>query len=461
MRIWSIRQYCRCLLTLSLALPSAPIEALPVRFSEALELVQQHPTLQASRAQRSAAQAEHAAARALAFPRIGVAATYGHFSDAIEVDLDPLNQLIHSIDPLLPSIPNPVLQPEAFGFAMATVAWPVFTGGRISAAREASAAGVTAAEAQNDVTLDALLLDLVARYHGVTISARALAVQEEAVHSLQQHLHNARALERNGQIPAADRMRVEVALAQAQALQLQQEHALVVAEAALSSLLGLGTDVQPVTPPADTPGAPPLASLQADARDTNPTLRQLDAATQATEQGVRAARADYWPTVTLLGGYELENYQLPELIPEWTVTLNLTLDLFDAGARRAKVSGARAKVREAKSLHRAASDKLQLQVQQLYLAYADAQQRFAVAGRTEALAAESLRMQRAAFREGVARSVDVVDAENALAAARLMRLASHYDSTLAWTGLMLASGHRREVERVFSEVPEEEAGHGK
>lgn len=454
---WHAARGCGGVLALLLAM-AEPLAATPLSFSDALVRLQRHPALEANRARRLSAEAERDAARALYYPQVGLSGFYGRFSDPIEANLGPLNDLLHRIDPNLPGIPNPVLQPEVFGFAMAAVTWPVYTGGRVGAANRAGDAGLRAADAGHRAAHDALLLDLVARYHGVTLAARAAAVQNGVVDSLREHLRNARALEANGQISAADRMRVEVALAQAEAAQQQRRHALELAQAGLGSLLDIATAPSPTTPLGELTAPDALIDLQVAATGNNPLLQQLDAVERQAEQGVRAARGEYRPTVALVGGYKLGDYQLPELIPEWTVGATLTLPLFDGGARRAKVAGARARLREARALRREAADKVRLLVRERYLAYEDAHRRWEVAGRAEALASESLRLQRVAFREGVGRSVDVVDAENALAAARLSRLAARFDSVVAWTGLMLAAGRRGDVERVLSHpLPESDA----
>nr|WP_285222274.1 MULTISPECIES: TolC family protein [unclassified Lysobacter] len=423
----------------------------PISFPDAATRIEDHPQLEVREALHQGAQAMRDGARALRYPNIGVAATYARISDPIELDLGLLNLILHDLDPRLPKIPNPVLQPDTFGIAMATITWPIFTGGRISAANEASKAGIIVTEAARDETRDALLLDLVARYHGVGVAMQALAVEEGVVASLREHLRHANSLEANGQIAALDRMRVEVALAQAETSRQQRLHALEIAKAGLASLLSLEDDVDPVTQLGTPPRVEALSSYQSEALQTNPVLRQIAAAAEQAEQGVRAAHGEYWPTVALVGGYELESYHLPELVPEWTVGVTVAMPLFDGGARRSRLSMAKSKLLEAQALHRDGRNKIRLIIQQRYLDCEDAIRRVDVATRTVALARESLRMQRIAFAEGETRSIDVVDAENALATARLGRLAARYDHALAWATLMLASGHRDEVVRVFSQ----------
>ncbi|MFD1215937.1 TolC family protein [Microbulbifer celer] len=436
----------RWLLLTLLVLPFAQVAAGsyqdPLTFSEAVQRLQKTPLLEAERAQLAGAEAKNSATRALALPQLGVISTYGQFSDPVEVDLRPINQVLEALDPAIPEIPNPILQPRDFSFTMATLTWPVFTGGRTRSLQEASAIGIEVASAGKEVTENKLLLDLTARYFGVSVSERALQVQTSVVGSLRTHLRNARILENEGQIAAADRMRAEVALAQAELEEQERQHALENIRAGLSSLLSLGNpDVQTASgPPSQLPAPADLQHLLDDAQQFNPLVRQLNATARQAEKVIGVARSEYWPDVTIVGGFELHSYQLPELIPDWTVTANLTFKIFDGGARKAGVSLAQEEWRTTQALAREAENRVQLDVESRYSSFLDAQRRADVSRRTERLAAESLRMQRAAFAAGEGRSIDVVDAENALAGAKLQRLAADYDCLLAWTSLMLATG---------------------
>ncbi|MGH8473158.1 MAG: TolC family protein, partial [Gammaproteobacteria bacterium] len=125
-RLVGVRGYAG-LLTLLAALVVGPVAAEPLSFAAALVRLESHPTLEASQAQGRAATAVRDSARALRFPQVGLSGTYGRFSDPVELDLGDLNALSHVLHPAHPTIPNPVLQPESFGFATATLAWPVFT----------------------------------------------------------------------------------------------------------------------------------------------------------------------------------------------------------------------------------------------------------------------------------------------------------------------------------------------
>lgn len=422
-------------------------------FSEALARLNDSRQLEITRAKMDAADAQAHTARALGRPTVKLVADQVHLADPVELDLGLLRDVIRVIDPRLPSIPNLVLQPQNFGIAGATVTWPLYTGGRATAARRAAAAGREAASAGHDLSRDELFVLLVARFYGLDVAKRAVGVQRGANVNLAVHLEHARALEANGQIPKAERMLAEVALAEGEQAGREREHAEALARSALANLLGLDAPVEISAPLLQIPATPALTDLQADALSLHPGLRQLAALQAEVEQGVAAARGEYLPTLALVGTYQFATHNLPELTPRWAVGAALSMPLFDGGNRHGRLSAARAKVSEAAALRARAEDDLRLLVEQRYLSLEDARRRTGVAEQTIALTTESLRMQRVAFAEGLGRSVDVSSAENALANAQLALLAAQFDATLTYASLMALVGRRPDAERRFSAAP--------
>ncbi len=427
-----------------------PLAAQAMSFSEALARLNDSHHLEITRAKMDAADAQAQTARALGRPTVKLGADYVHLADPVEFDLGRLRDLIHVIDPGLPSIPNLVLQPQNFGIAGATASWPLYTGGRVTAAERAAAAGQEAASAGHELGRDELFVLLVTRSYGLDVAKQSVSVQRGVNANLAVHLDHARALEANGQIPKAERMLAEVALAEGEQAGRQREHAAVLAQSALANLLGLDAPAEISAPPLQIPATPALADMRADALSLHPGLRQLAALQAEAEQGVAAAQGEYLPTLALVGAYQFAAHNLPELTPRWAVGTTLSMPLFDGGSRQGRLSAARAKVDEVAARRASAEDDLRLLVEQRYLALEDARRRIGVAEQTIGLTTESLRMQRVAFAEGVGRSTDVSSAENALANAQLGRLAAQFDATLAYASLMVVVGRRTEAERRFS-----------
>lgn len=432
---------------------SVGIAAEPLSFVTALDRLEETPAKRAAEARLAEAQSKVQAARSLGLPTVELAAQYALLDSPIEVDLSPLNDLVRRIFPGATPIPNPVLQEDRFAIAEATVRWPIFAGGRIDAGVAAANLGASAAHWARTAVDDALFLELVTRYHAVSVAEQAVEVQEALLSGLGQHDRNARALYENDQISHVERLVSEVALAQGEQSTLSRRHTLSLAQSALTTLLSLPATPDPVSELTVPKLDAPLNRLQSDANATNPLLRQLDEVRAQAEQGVKAAKGEYLPSVALFGAYKLATYQLPELLPQWVAGVGISVPVLDGGLRRSHVNEADAKLSEAGALNDKAVDELRLLVEQRYLAYQDALAHIKVSERTTTLADERLRAERVAFREGVGRSVDVIDAENAAAGAKLAQLAARYDATVAYATLMLAAGHRMEAENHFRSQP--------
>ncbi len=425
----------------------------PLSFSSAADRLSLAPTQRAAESRLSQAQAQSEAASGLGLPNFDLGGQIVRIKDPIEVNFAPLNTMLEQLLPGAIPLPNPVLQQDLFAAAEAGLRWPLFTGGRATAAREAAHLGAAAAQWGSTVASDALFVELLTRYYAVTVAQQAVDVQEALLNGLRLHDRNARSLYDNDQISRTERLAAEVALAQGEQSMLSRRHTLTLANSALASLLSLSSPLDPVTELTVPRLDAPLSALQADAEASNPALKQLDSLRAQAEQGVRAAKGEYLPTVELVGVYRVGSYQLPELLPRWIAAINISVPVFDGGIRRGRVGEARAKLSEAGALHAKAAEELHLLVEQRYLAYQDALERIAVSDRTITLTDDSLRSQRLAFVEGVGRSADVVDAENAAAGAKLARLAARYDAAIAYGTLMLAAGRREQAENFFRNAP--------
>lgn len=432
---------------------SMPAATEPLSFANAADRLSLTPTQRAAESQVSQAQAQSEAAKGLGRPTIDLAAQAVRTKDPIEVDFAPLNAMLQELLPGAIPLPNPVLQQDFFTAAEATLRWPLFAGGRITAAREAAHLGATAAQWGTTVANDALFAELLMRYYAVTVAQQAVDVQQELVDGLRLHDRNARSLYENDQISRTERMVAEVALAQGEQSLLSRKHALSLAQSALANLLSLTTPLDPITELTVPRLEESLGALQAAAETSNPGLKQLGSLRAQAEQGVDAAKGNYLPTVELVGVYRLASHQLPELLPRWVAGINVSVPVFDGGVRRSRVGEARAKLSEAGALHDKASQEVRLLVEQRYLAYQDAIARIEVSDRTITLTGDTLRSERLAFTEGVGRSADVIDAENAAAGAKLERLAARYEAAVAYGTLMLAAGHREQAENYFRNAP--------
>lgn len=399
-------------------------------------LVSVNESLQASRAAvvRSEAGIDEADARRL--PSLELNSRYSHLNAPLEANLSQVN-----IDVPAGILPTGYrIQDQNVVNLSLKAVQPVYLGGRIEAGRDAARSGLAASKAAVDRRSGELEVTLVERFFGQALARESLAVRERSVEGLRRHEFNARRLEAEGQIARVERLRASVALAEAESELAVAEEALKLARAALAALLASERPVITATPIPAPPPAVDRELWQAAAEDANPALRETRQRLEQARAGARATRGESLPVVSLFGSRELYTEDLTLIDPEWVVGVQARWTLFDGGERRARTAQAEARISEIDRRLAAGRRDLALLVDQQVdrLAGALARQRKFAA--TAELTDESLRAQQRAFEEGLATSMDVIDAELALSRVVLGELAARRDAWVATAELYTAAG---------------------
>ncbi|MFP4207863.1 MAG: TolC family protein [Wenzhouxiangella sp.] len=419
--------------------PGSGMAAQPLSFDQAMErLAANSNALEAARRELDAAVAEAAQARGRRLPTLGLEGRATRLNEPLGPEL---SDYLPGIDGVLPPglLPERLtIQERQFYNLSVEARLALYSGGRIAAGIAAGEAGAEAGQAALDAVRAQLHELLVQRYFGVVLAEQALAVRQATVDGLERHLAHATRLEEEGLIARAERLRANVALAEAERDLRSAEESRALAASALAALLAMPGDAQPTTQIPPPPAAPPVAPLIDQIRASNPTLQELRARKAQAEAAVRAERGSLLPTLGAFGRRELYTGDLTLLDPEWAVGLVARWTLFDGGQRRARLDQASARSDRLAALLADAERQLEVRVRQRHEQLVTALARLDSFAATRELAEESLRAQRLAFAEGLTSSLDVIDAELALSRVRLGELQARLQAWIGFAGLLAA-----------------------
>lgn len=344
-----------------------------------------------------------------------------------------------TLDSALPNFKKKV-QDDVFFNARLSVVWPIFTGLKIYSAYDAAKENVTARKAEFDMAQNVILMDVATKYFTLRLAEEMTVLRESTRQNLASHLDRSKKLEAGGQISKAERLRAEVALAEAENALEDALRDQSLARMALASLLHIDTSITATTPVESPEATRSMEEFKQLAKEKHPGLRQLRTERKRSQAAVNAAKADYYPTVALFGYKELYTKDLTILEPEWAVGAKAQWDLFKGGETRSKVSGAKALDRSLASIEEQTLDNIGLLVEKRWREMEHAKSRLVSLQKTRELADEALRNQTMAYESGLATGLDVVDAELALTRLQVADLKAHYDAVIAWLGLLEASG---------------------
>lgn len=335
---------------------------------------------------------------------------------------------------------NMKVQDDWFFNARLSVVWPIFTGLKIYSAYDAAKENVNARKAEFEMAQNTVLMDVATKYFTLRLCEELVGMRETTKKDLEEHLNRSKKLEEGGQISKTERLRAEVALAEAENAYEDALRDQSLARMALASLLHTDTSLTATTPVESPEGIRSMDEFKALAVEKHPGLRQLRIERKRNQNAIRAARADYFPTVALFGYKELYTRDLTILEPEWAIGAKMQWDIFKGGDTRAKVSSAKAMDRSLGSLEEETIDNLKLLVEKRWRELEHAKGRLASLVKTRELAVEALRSQNKAYEAGLATGLEVVDAELALSRLQVADIKAHYDAVIAWLGLLEAAG---------------------
>ena len=407
-------------------------EGFPLTLSEALERARTNsPHLAELEAQRRAAEAGLAGARAERMPRVDVSGNYTRNSEVPELSFGIPGVVTRTI--IFPNIPNVYR-------AYAGVSLPLWTSGRIensitAADRQLQAAGLDVTTAGNE-----LALETRGAYWSLVTARESARVLAESVRSFETHLKSSQDRFDLGIAARNEVLAVQVELDRAELTRLAAENAAEVSNANLVRLTGLPpeTRIEPTEPLAAPPGPQEdTEALVTAAFDARPELQALQQRIEAARAAAKIQRAAARPQAGFSFGYD---YARPNLrvLPlrdafegTWSAGVTVSLKAFDGGRTAAAVAEAEARADALEQQLESIRQSLRLEVTSRLLDLRNARASLQVTERSLESARENLRVASDRYHEGVIPSSELLDAETALLRAGL-------DQTQAVTTIQIA-----------------------
>ncbi|MDO4682416.1 MAG: TolC family protein [Lautropia sp.] len=318
---------------------------------------------------------------------------------------------------------------------------PLYTGGRIPAARKAAESAVEQAEAERLAESQSQTLQLVQLYFGQQLAAQALSVRTEVLDGLRRHVEDAIKLEKGGLATRAQRLQATVAHDQAARDLQKADSDLATLRQTLSSLLRHEETVRTTSPlfVISTP-LEPVSEFRASAVQRHPSLLKLRALVDQAGQGVRVQAASLKPQLFLFGQKDLRRQDALMTDPDWVVGIGLKYTFLSGSDRPRQIGAAREQLRQAEAGLREAEHQVSIGVTKAWNQLETARQQFLLLDSSIRQAEENLRLQELSFREGQSTSLDVIDARTRLGASFIERAQAAYQYDVALAQLLEVSG---------------------
>jgi outer membrane protein TolC len=269
----------------------------------------------------------------------------------------------------------------------------------------------------------------------------------ESEKALKLHYSNAKKLKKEGQISRVELLNARVKLDMAK---IETKKALQKMEIVTSALYTMIKRKQ-------MPSSKLFVSKKIGTKDQYSTqsteayaaIDVLNAKSQQASAMIEVEEAAWYPEVLGYANVNLHKGDSPfeELAPQWMIGVGVKFDLFSRKDRAKEVEAAKVLRSKVDALTVQAKDDLRLAVKKTYdeiMLYRD---EFNSLSTSLVLARENYKLRSLAFKEGLATSVEVVDAQTLLRGAKAQRLNAAYNYVKSLAALCVLSGER---ERFFT-----------
>jgi outer membrane protein TolC len=290
-----------------------------------------HPSVGVSQAELEGSEALAAEARSARLPRLALDVGGTRYQEPMIVA--PL----HGFDPRRP----PRFDETVF-LGRLQAGWTVFDGGARQARIERARANAGAAAANAEAARSALIERTVRAYLRVRGAREVQAAHAAQVISLEAERDRATRMYAAGRVARVTVLRAEAALSRAEAARSTAGAALREAEAELARLAGVEAGEVALWSVAAAAAGPLLErpdrseSVEA-AVASSPAVARARWRQEAASAGRQEVGAGFWPTLSLLAGYNAFAGAKESTITEWQAALQLAWPVFTGGARRAAV----------------------------------------------------------------------------------------------------------------------------
>ncbi|UBM61076.1 TolC family protein [Candidatus Sulfidibacterium hydrothermale] len=328
-----------------------------------------------------------------------------------------------------------------------TLFQPIFTGGKIIAGKKFAEADLSYSNEDLRKTENEIIKETIDRYYAIVLLKAVVNVRKQVVAGMKRHERDAEKAIKAGLIPPYTRLRAQVAVANAQRDLTDDENKLELAKMALKNSMGLRPDVNiEVTDTLHFQVCPlNLSQLQAEAKTSQPVFQMIEEKKNMVKQKHNLEMAEFMPQIGAWGTYSLFRDKYPVIQPPFILGVQAKINLFHGGKKFNDLKATRHLAKEVEAAEEYTRQQINLWVDKSYRQVLNTQDRYHKLQPTIAMAKRNYVITEKRFREGMAKSIDVIDARLLYEKAQIEAYHTLYEYYVALSNLYLATGNPQKL----------------
>jgi len=396
--------------------------------------------LKASKNDLKSAKFKKESAKSMYLPNISFSGSYTHLDKPIDLDTSDISKLMSLFSIPFPSTVD--LSEQDIFLADLQMMWPLYVGGKIDAAQDIYSAKLDEAKSMLEMKKDKEFLKLIKYYYGVVIADSLYKTRKDALKALQLHYENAKKLRKEGQISKVELLNAQV---KRDAAKIECDKAadnLAITRRALTLLTDSNQKISSKLFIYNLNEN--FSYYESSLQQKSTTLSLFDAKSKQTKSLIEIKKAAFKPNVIGYADYNLyrDKSLLMQSLPNWFAGVMVQFDILAREDRMQEIQIAKMQDAKVVALKKEALENLRILLEKSYKEMLSSLKEYKALDSSLSLAKENYRLRSLSFKEGLATSSDVVDAELFLESIKTKRLNAAYNFVLKLSQILVLSGER-------------------
>lgn len=340
---------------------------------------------------------------------------------------------------------------QTYKNANLVVTQPIFLGGELWAGKKFAKAELDLASEELNKTCNEIIHSTTQRYLSVILLEQVSELRKNVLAGMKKHESQAERAIEIGVIAPPEIIRAQVAVANAERNLEDAQNELTLATSALQATLNL-----PAYSSLNLTDSLHFHDVQMNLTDMkelalaeNSILREIDHKQKIADQAFAVKRSKFLPQIVAIGEYNLIREDYPIVLPRYSVGVQLELNLFNGMKKINELKSVKHLTKEVKIAKQYAEDEIMLLIEDLFYKTENSKTRYLKLKPTVDLAKKNLDINEKRFREGLGKSIDVIDARLLFQAASIERLLSLYKYYTSLSQLYITVGQPEKVINLF------------
>lgn len=330
-------------------------------------------------------------------------------------------------------------------YGIANLSLPIFAGFKIQAGVESAKYLAEAAKLDAEVNREEVIQNTISAYSNLYKAGQAVRLVQENLKSSKQRVADFSNMEKNGLLARNDLLKAQLQESNIELSLLDAESNLKIATVNMDLMLGLPEETMLTTDNnslvTQQGDLKTLSEWETNALQNRKDIAALSSREKAAHAGIKYAKADYYPSLALTGGY------IAAYVPN-VITISNAVNagvgfkyspssLWKNGS---KVAEAKSRLLQVQINQSSLDDQVRLQVNKEYQNYLVSLRKIEVYNKAVAQAEENYRITKNKYDNSLANTTDLLDADVAQLQAKLNYAYSKADAAVAYNKLLQTAG---------------------